>query len=198
MKRLFRDKFSLICIVLGAALILGAAGALVASGVSAGRARVDAVVILKKTQALLPSAVDQVPEERGNNGMASLQIDGVNVAAVLEVPQYGKILPVASTWDTDRVAYLPCRFAGSIYDSTLIIGAVDSEDQIFFAGQMEAGTQILLTDMEGGRYSYRVAAIHHAKHATLEKLQQGGYDLTIFVKDSKTSEYLLIRCNSGM
>lgn len=197
MKRLFRDKFSLICIVLGAALILGAVGILTASQIAAAQAKVDAAEVLQKVQALMPPSVDCVPEERGNNGMASLQIDGVNVVAVLEISQYGKILPVASAWDTDRVSYLPCRFTGSIYDSSLIIGAVDEEDQIPFAGQLEVGAKILLTDTEGGRYSYRVAAIHHAKHATLEKLQQGEYDLTIFVKDSKTLEYLLIRCNTG-
>ncbi len=198
MKRLFHDKFSLICIILGAAMILSAAGMLVASRISAARAKVDSAQILGQVQALIPPAVDYVPEERGNNAMASLQIDGVNVAAVLEIPQYGRTLPVASGWDTDRVSSMPCRFAGSIYDSSLIIGAVDSQDQIPFTGQLEVGVQIILTDTEGGRYSYRIAAIQHAKHATLEKLQQGDYALTIFVKDSKTAEYLLIRCNSGM
>lgn len=72
---------------------------------------------------------------------------------------------------------------------------MDSEGQFSFAAQMEVNDTIVLTDMEGGRYTYRVAAIQHAKHATRDKLQSGGYALTVFVKDSQNSQYILIRCN---
>lgn len=196
MKRLFHDRISVICILLGVALILGAAGVAIASRVKDSRAKVDADRLLQKVQAMMPPAVNCVPEERGNNTMASMQIDGVNVVGVLEFPQYGRSLPVVSEWDTARVSSVPSRFTGSIYDSSLIIGAVDSQNQIPFAGSLEVGTEVVLTDMEGGRYTYRVSAIHHAKHATLEKLQEGDYDLTIFVKDSENAQYLLIRCNT--
>lgn len=196
MKRLLRDKISLICIILGVVLILAAGALLIVSQVSGENARKDTALILEKAQALMPLAADRVPEARGNNTMASMQIDGVNVIAVLEAPKYGRILPVASGWDTALVAAMPCRFAGSIYDQSLIIGATDGEGQFSFASQMEMGDALVLTDMEGGRYTYRVAAIQHAKHATLSKLQSGDYALTVFVKDGKTSQYLLIRCDS--
>ena len=192
-----RSKFSRICIALGSGLILAAAVLLLWHGIRAENGRVDAEAILQKTLSLLPPGMDAVPEARGNNRMPSRQMDGLDVAGVLEFPRYGKILPLASRWDTNRVNHLPCRFAGSIYDSSLIIGAVDSHDQLPFAGEMEVGTQIVLTDMEGGRYHYRVAAIHHAKHTSLSKLRQGDYPLTIFVKDSEHNQYLLIRCEIG-
>lgn len=197
MKRLLANPFSCICVLLGVALLLGAVVMLGTQGTSTNHGARDTQMILEKAQALIPQPVSRVPQERGNNTMAAIQIDGINVVGILEAPQYGRTLPVASTWDTGLVSSMPCRFAGSIYDQTLIIGAVDGEGQLSFAAQMEVGDTILLTDMEGGRYTYRVAAIHHAKHATLEKLQSGDYAMTLFVKDSKTSEYLLIRCQSG-
>lgn len=197
MKRLFRDKFSLLCIILGAALVLGAGAMLIMTKVTQSSARKDAALILEKVQSVMPQPVQRVPEERGNNAMASMQVDGVNIVGVLELPQYGRTLPVSSGWDTGLVSSMPCRFTGSIYDRSLIIGAADGEGQLSFASQLEVGTQIHLTDMEGGRYTYQVAAIHHAKHATLEKLQSGDYALTIFVKNSKTGDYLLIRCQTN-
>ena len=197
MKRLLTNPFACVCVILGIALLVGGVLLWVTAGPSAGHGQIDTLQILEKAQALMPQAADRVPEERGNNTMAAMQIDGVNVVGVLEFPQYGRTLPVASQWDTALVSSMPCRFTGSIYDRTIILGAVDGSMQLPFAAQMEVGDRVLLTDMEGGRYTYRVAAIHHAKHATLEKLQSGDYPMTIFVRVSKTSEYLLIRCQIG-
>ena len=196
MKWLFADKVSLICVILGIALLLSGVVVLVSMEVSASHSPRDTQQLLEKVQALIPQPVSKVPQERGNNAMAARQIDGINVGGILEFPKYERTLPVASAWDTSLVESLPCRFTGSIYDRSLIIGAVDGEGQISFAASMDAGDVIYLTDMEGGRYAYRVTAIHHAKHATLEKLQSGDYALTIFVKDNKTAEYLLIRCQT--
>lgn len=197
MKKLLKSRLSTVCLVLGAALLI-ATGAILAVGqLQTRQARKDAVQILEKARILMPQAIDRVPEERGNNTMASQQIDGVNIAGVLEVPHFGTTLPLASGWDVGMVSSMPCRFGGSIYDSSLIIGAVDSEGQFSFASAMEVGDLIVLTDMEGGRYTYHVEAIQHAKHATRGKLQSGDYALTIFVKDSQNSQYLLLRCQPG-
>lgn len=198
MIRPLKGKFSLVCILAGAVLILVAVAILLANGFSARQDARDARRILEEAQTLMPQAMDRIPQERGNNTMASMEIEDVNVIGVISFPGYGRTLPLAGQWDTSLVRSMPCRFTGSIYDRSLIIGAMDGESQIPFASRMEVGDEILLTDMEGGRYTYRVEAIHHARHATLAKLQEGEYDLTIFVKDSQHSEYLLIRCRSGM
>lgn len=196
MRKKLSGKLPLICIALGVALILGAVSVAAFTDLSGDRAQENTARILERAQALLPERVDHVPQERGNNSMASMEIEGVNVAGILEVPRYGRTLPLGAIWDTGLVASMPCRFAGSIYDGSLIIGAVGEAGQLDFAARLEVGEEICLTDMEGGRYTYRIAAIHHAKHATLEKLQSGDYPLTVFVKDPETGEYLLIRCET--
>lgn len=196
MKKLLGGKISAVCLILGAVLLLTAGTVLAVTQLSGEQAKKDTARILEQARTMMPRAMDRVPEERGNNTMASMEMDGVNIAGVLEIPQFAAALPLASAWDTGLVKSMPCRFTGSIYDGSLIIGAVDGEDQFSFASSMETDDLIVLTDMEGGRYTYRVAAIQHAKHATLEKLQFGNYALTIFVKDSRNGEYLLIRCDS--
>lgn len=198
MKNSKKSYFSLICVVLGIAIVIGAAGFLLHRRIDQSSTAQKANSILPKVLERMPQIVDRVPEERGENRMPSLQIDGINVILVLEFSRYARQLPVLSGWDADLASVVPCRFTGSIYDSSIIIGAGDRQGQLDFANQLEVGEKLTLTDMEGGRYSYQVMAIQHAQHATLEKLQEGEYDLTLFVKDSKSGAYLLIRCNTAM
>lgn len=197
MKQRFAARLPLICIVLGTVLAIAAIGMLLYNYISLSLAKNDAVEILAQAQVLMPPIENRAPEERGNNAMASIEIDGVNVIGVMELPQYGRTLPIASGWNTALLKSLPCRFTGSIYDKTLIIGATNGETQLDFVTKMDVGDQIILTDMEGGKYTYRVDMIQHSKHAALSKLQEGDYALTVFVKNSKNSEYLLIRCSYG-
>ena len=197
MKKLLGGKISTICLILGVALLITTGVALTVNLLRGEQAQKNAAQILEKTLTMMPQAMDRVPEERGNNAMASREIDGVNIAGVLEIPHFGTTLPLAAAWDVGMVTSMPCRFGGSIYDSSLIIGAVDGEGQFSFASSMEVGDLIVLTDMEGGRYTYHVETIQHSKHATRDKLQAGDYALTIFVKDSQNSQYLLLRCQPG-
>lgn len=186
--------FSLILIIVGAFAVLFAAGALIYAELSQSNMREDAIVAVEKIKASIPEIVERVPEERGNNMMPSLEVDGNNYVALLEVPQHKFELPVVSSWKLGDVEAAPCRYTGSIYDKTLIIGSSDEEGQMSFVEDMEIDDVIYLTDMSGGKYEYKVTAIQHSDKATDEKLKNGEFDLTIFVRSSGESKYLLVRC----
>ena len=192
-------RFSGGSIAAGILLIAIAAGMFLYDIGSAALAAKDADAILAQIDQRMPALVERVPQERGNNTMASMEIDGVNIVGTIELEKYGLRLPIAAGWDADLLPSMPCRFTGSIYDESLIIGASDEEGQLSCATSMEVNDLIVLTDMEGGRYTYTVEAIRHSSHADLEKLQEGNFALTIFVKDSSsaTTQYLLIRCRWG-
>ena len=66
-----------------------------------------------------------------------------------------------------------------------------------FVEEMELDDVIYLTDMSGGKYEYKVAAIQHSDKATEEKLKAGEFDLTIFVRSSGESNYLIVRCTAS-
>jgi len=188
---------SILCLSLGILLLVVAAVFLILTVTTTENTRQKAAQILEKVEGYLPQIVDRVPEERGNNQMSAIEVDGLNVTAILEFPQYQRRLAVLSGWDAQKVGAIPCRFTGSIYDDSLIIGSSDARGQLDFASRLEVGQKLSLTDMEGNRYTYAVTAIQHTDHATLEKLQSGDQDLTIFLKDSQTGKYLLIRCETA-
>ena len=186
---------STILILIGVILILASAGMLLYNQLSVSTAIENIQQIMDKAERLMPTPQDRIPEERGNNTMAAMEIDDVNIVGLLEVPKYSSKLPVRSSWSATLVASLPCRFTGSIYDRSLIIGAGDGEGQWGFAGELEHNDRIVLTDMEGGRYTYCITNIDHSDNADLETLQSDDADLTIFVKQSLSMEYIIIHCN---
>lgn len=188
---------SWVLVIIGTVLILGAAGLLAYTMISAERSVRNGEQLLSKVESHLPAVTDQVPEERRDNTMASMEVDGVNIVGIIEVPKYDCKLPLHATWSTGTVSSMPCRYDGSIYDRTLIIGASDGEGQMDFADRIDVDDRICLTDMEGGRYTYKVSKIQHSDSAKTEVLQSSEYDLTIFVKDSLSLEYIIIRCETS-
>lgn len=194
MKPRKRLRVSLILILTGVMLILASAGILLYTQLSGFSEVKNLQAITEKAERLMPALQDRVPEERGNNIMGSMEIDGINIIGLIEVPKYSSKLPVRSAWSTSAAATMPCRFTGSIYDCSLIIGTSDEEGLWSFAGELEINDRLILTDMEGGRYSYSVSEIDHSDNADLETVQSDDADLTIFVKLSLSMEYIIIHC----
>lgn len=191
------SRLSWIFMILGGALILCAAALLIYSQISARISQGNTEQILKRAESMIPVVVDRVPQERGNNIMASMELDGVNIIGIIEVPKYSAKLPIHATWNGDLLSWIPCRFSGSIYDRSLIIGTGEGEGQFSFADTIQLGDLIYVTDMEGGRYSYSVSDIDRADHANSDTLQSDACDLTVFVKDSLSMKYIIIRCKAN-
>ena len=185
---------SVALVLLGVILILCAAIMLLYTKLSPNISVENATETLRKAEAQLPTIIDQIPEERRNNTMSSMEINRVNIVGLIEIPKYSFKLPVYSTWDKAMVSSVPCRYTGSIYDRSLIIGAADREGQMDFVKQLYLDDRIFITDMEGGRYSYRISKIDHTDNVKTEELQSNSCDLTIFVKSSLSMEYIVIRC----
>ena len=194
MKYVRKNWFSILCVALGCAIVIAAAMMFLGNRFSVENAADRSQTALQKVLRMLPTITDRIPQERGINQMPSKQVDGMDIIAVMEITGHGKQLPVLSNWDASLVSAVPCRFHGSIYDRTVVIGA--GESQLDFAERLEVGEKITLTDMEGGRYTYQITAIQHSQHASREKLVSGDHDLTVFVKVGE--QYLLIRCKAGM
>lgn len=188
------NRLAFVLVILGVTLIVGAAALLIYTQLSANISAGNTADILGRAEKLMPAVVDRIPEERGNNRMPSRELDGINIIGIIEVPLYGAKLPIHASWNGNMVSWIPCRFSGSIYDRSLIIGAGEGEGQFHFAQSIQIGDLLYVTDMEGGRYTYSVTDIDRADNADRETLESDPCDLTIFVKNSLSLEYIIIRC----
>ena len=149
--------------------------------------------ILAHMEQILPERTAGVP---GNNlAMPVLNIADADYVAMLEVPSFGVVLPVADRWDRNNLYSSPCRFYGSAYDNTLIIGGADNPRQFGFCDKIAHGAQITVTDMTGAQFAYTVSGIDRGKHAETQWLMDSDCALTLFCHDVYSLEYIAVRCD---
>ena len=125
--------------------------------------------------------------------MSVLSVDGIDFAGLLEIPRYESVLPVCADWG--KTSQYPCRFAGSIYDGTIQIGATTQKGQYDFHRELSVGDTIHYTDVEGNRYTFTITSLCSEKHADQATLQQKEAALTLFIKNIYSFEYLIAFCD---
>lgn len=144
-------------------------------------------------QTLIPQPQNAVPEERKDNTMSVVSVDGTDFVGIVEFPRYGSALPVCAGWG--KTAKYPCRFSGSIYDSTMQIGATTQKGQYDFYRELSVGDAVNYTDAEGNRFTYTITSLRFEKHADQSTLQQKEAALTLFIKNIYAFEYLIVYCD---
>ncbi len=142
---------------------------------------------------LIPEPQGAVPEERRDNTMPVISVDQVDFVGILEIPRYASVLPIGANWGNS--AKYPCRFQGSVYNRTMQIGATSQKGQYDFYQELSVGDTILLTDMEGNRYTYEITNLRYEKHADKTTLNREDAALTLFIKNVYAFEYLIVSCN---
>lgn len=188
-----KQKFTLLQI-LGIGLILSGALLLLFSQLRMQSARKRTAAVTAQMAALLPERTPGIPGSYTDPAMPVLEINGVDYVALLDIPAVGSRLPVSSQWDDRNLDQSPCRFWGSSYEESLVIGGSDSPGQFDFCGRIHPGAAVILTAMNGEEFHYTIRRIDRAKHAESQWLLQDSYDLTLFTRGAFSMEYIAVRC----
>ena len=177
---------------LGVLLIGGSVVLLLVSQWYGGHTAKKAKGVAAEIAQRLPSRTAGVPGEIPDPQMPVLELDGKDYVCLLDVPAFGVTLPVQMNWSQWELLQTPCRFWGSSYDGTLILGG--SSGQFDFCGKLDLGHRIIITDMQGREFSYEVCHIERSGNAQYERLAHSDYPLTLFVKEAYANRYILVRC----
>lgn len=178
----------------GCLLILCSLALLAVSRMRVRQAREGNAEILQIMEEILPESREGVSDTYRNMEMPALEIDGEDYVALLEIPAFGMKLPVSAAWDPQNVALHPCRFWGTVYDGSLIVGGYDQSGQFDFFDRIQDGATVTVTDMTGGKFSYAVERVERSDSAEAEVLMDSEADLTLFVRDAYLLEYIILRC----
>ena len=180
-------------IIVGVCLLVAAMVLLIVWQQSIRTAEQNSKEYVSVIRELIPEPQGAVPEERLDNTMATLSIDGTDFVGLLEIPKYDSVLPVCDDWGTP--AKYPCRFNGSVYDHTMQIGGTSQKGQYDFFRDISVGDSVFFTDMEGNRFSYTVTDICYENNADQSILQRKDSSLTLFIKNIYAFEYIIIYCD---
>lgn len=144
-------------------------------------------------RSLIPEVQNAALEERSNNAMPRLSLDGADFIGILEIPRYDSALPVCADWG-NTTSYPRC-LRGSIYDRSIQIGATTQTGQYDFYRDLSVGDSVFFTDMEGNRYTLCVSDLRYEKHADQRVLCRCDAVLTLFIKNVYAFEHLIVSCN---
>ena len=129
----------------------------------------------------------------GEGPMPTLELMGRDYVCLLEIPGMNVTLPVCDDWDQRTRAGNPCRYWGSAYEDTLILGG-GAMAQLDFCARLDLDDRVVVTDLQGREYIYEVKSILRRDDLTYEKLREGEYPLTIFTRDGSSSRSIVVHC----
>ena len=181
-------------LIAGCLLVAGSLVLLVYSRIHSEQARKRNVETVAQIAAIIPPRSDGAMDSYSNMEMPVLQIGGEDYIGLLDIPAFGLTLPIGSSWDTGKVTTYPCRFWGTVYDGSLIVGGADQPGQLDCLDQIWNGSIVTVTDMTGSVFRYVVSSVERSKTAHSDVLVDESAALTLFVRDAYNLEYIIVRC----
>ena len=189
-------RSSKIFLVLGCLLIISSLALLFVMNNHAKKAQLHSREIVEIMEKILPDRRKGAVDIERSEKMPSLELEGEDYIALLEIPYMGMKLPVSRSWGKSKVISNPCRFDGTAYDGTLIIGGYDQQGQFDFFDRISDGAEVMVTDMTGCVFTYEISRIERTSDVSAKNLADTGADLTLFVRDAQLLEYILLRCTA--
>lgn len=121
-------------------------------------------------------------------------LDGQDYIAILEVPTLELTLPIISQWSYSALKIAPCRYAGSAYTDDLILAGHNYRVHFGPLRNLKPGDPLILTDMDGNRFTYEVALVEILEPTAVEEMKSGGWDLSLFTCTLGGQSRITIRC----
>lgn len=193
-----RRKIGMICMVLGATLVLGALSIFLYNQYEASRAEKSVEGILPKLQEEIDSD-NTLPadDERINSSgdMPTIEIDGYEYIGYLSIPSLGLELPVMSDWSYPQLKIAPCRYSGSVWRDDMVLMAHNYTRHFGQLSRVSIGAEVIFKDVNGITIRYEVMAIDTLNPAAVEDMTSGDYDLTLFTCTYGGKSRVTVRCD---
>ena len=193
-----RRKIGIICMILGAALVLGALSIFLYNQHEASEAE-------KSVSDILPQLQDEIgldktlptdDEEMNYSGdMPTIEIDGYEYIGYLSIPSLGLELPVMSDWSYPQLRIAPCRYSGSIWSDDMVLMAHNYARHFGQLSRLSIGEEVTFKDVNGITITYEVMAIDTLNPTEVEDMTSGEYDLTLFTCTYGGKSRVTVRCD---
>ena len=196
MSRERSNKLITAAIILGSILIIVSLATVAVHHFSQKSASENLPVIVENMKSMRPEETHGITGEMHDPEMPVVEIEGNDFVGMIEVPKYSKALPVYSSWEKNKITDFPCRYMGSMYDGSLIVGTVEDHGQSDIAKGIAGGDELTFTDVTGLKYNYIITDAYKTKDVSTEALTAIDGELVLFVRSTYGTDYMVICCNS--
>ena len=83
-------------------------------------------------------------------------------------------------------------------DELRSIGATTQKGQYDFYRDLSVGDTVNFLDVEGNKYTFKIADFCVSKHVNQDALRQKEAKLTLFIKNIYSFEYLIVFCDASL
>ncbi len=204
-----RKKISIVCMTLGALLLVAAISLAVYNRYEENRAAEASERVLPllqqaieansqttptKPQNVTPGSASPEAEESALDRMTVVEIDGYGYIGYLSIPALELELPVMSEWDYTRLKTAPCRYYGSVKTGNMVIAAHNYSRHFGRLSQLKPGDTVRFTDMEGVVYNYTVGTLETLPPTATEEMIQGDWALSLYTCTYGGKKRVTVRC----
>ena len=130
--------------------------------------------------------------------MPTVEVDGNFYIGILEIHALELSLPVISEWNDTRLKQAPCRYKGSVYLDNLIIAGHNYKKHFGGLKNLQIGDTITFTDMDEHCFSYTVTTLEELDGTTIEAMESGDWDLTLFTCTIGGKKRVTVRCKKNV
>jgi sortase A len=133
--------------------------------------------------------------EASEKDMPVIDVDGQDYIGILEIPVLDLSLPVTSDWSYSEMKLAPCCYKGSAYRNNMAIAAYNYQSHFGHLNELQSGDTVIFTDTEGNMFCYEVMDLEAQESASLEKLEDSEYDLTLYACNYSGKTRCTVNCS---
>lgn len=193
-----RKISGILCILLGAALILSALFLFGHNRSEDQKAGEEAAVITKDIREQIQTTQENgqdKPQKTLDPEMPVTEIDGYGYVGYISIPAIEIELPVMAEWDYSRLKIAPCRQFGSSRTDDLVIAAHNYDAHFGKLKELSEGDEVVFTDMEGIVSCYAVEKIEVLDPTLVDEVEKSGYDLVLYTCTYGGKSRVTVFCN---
>jgi len=148
----------------------------------------------------LVKVIEQMPDSvlpaDFSGPMPVVDVEGRSFIGTVQIPSLGLLLPIQDEWSSDNAKVSVCRYKGSAYDNDLIVCGHNYVEHFGTLPDLTTGSEVIVTDMNGISFHYKVANIETLGAYDVEEMEAGEWDFTMFTCTVGGSNRVTVRCEA--